>query len=104
MVKRVLLIVLIGAVLVLGAYFFRGGKSGEPAPGQPTAQTAPPPEVVVAQKTELQFPVDFAGRVAAFRDVEIRPLVGGILLKREFEEGSRVDQGQALFRIDPATY
>jgi membrane fusion protein (multidrug efflux system) len=36
--------------------------------------------------------------------VEVRPRVGGLLLKREYEEGARVTEGQVLFRIDPATY
>ena len=30
--------------------------------------------------------------------------VGGLLLKREYEEGAKVNQDQVLFRIDPATY
>jgi membrane fusion protein (multidrug efflux system) len=33
----------------------------------------------------------------------VRSRVGG-LLPREFEKGARVQQGQVLFRIDPATY
>jgi membrane fusion protein (multidrug efflux system) len=60
--------------------------------------------VIVAQKAEVPYPVEFAGRVAAFRDVAIRPLVSGLLLTREYEEGAKVNQDQVLFRIDPATY
>jgi membrane fusion protein (multidrug efflux system) len=66
----------------------------------------PPPEVgiIVVQPAEVPYPVEYAGRVAGFQDVEVRPQVGGLLLKREYEEGARVTQGQVLFRIDPATY
>jgi membrane fusion protein (multidrug efflux system) len=46
----------------------------------------------------------YAGRVAGFRDVEIRSQVNGILLKREFREGARVKDGDLLFRIDPKPY
>jgi membrane fusion protein (multidrug efflux system) len=60
--------------------------------------------IIVVQPAEVPYPVEYAGRVAGFRDVEVRPRVGGLLLKREFEEGARVTQNQVLFRIDPATY
>jgi len=38
------------------------------------------------------------------RDVEVRARVGGLLLRREFDEGARVKEGQVLFRIDTAPY
>jgi membrane fusion protein (multidrug efflux system) len=77
------------------------------APAQPAAAPAqPPPEVGVLEVTprEVPLPVEYAGRVVGFRDVEVRPRVGGLLLRREFEEGARVREGQVLFRIDPATF
>jgi membrane fusion protein, multidrug efflux system len=76
-----------------------------PAPA-PAAQAAAPPEVGVieVQRAEIPVPVEYAGRVEGFRDVEIRPRVGGLLLSREFDEGAKVSQGQVLFRIDPAPY
>lgn len=43
-------------------------------------------------------------RVIASQIAEIRPQVGGIILKREFEESSDVKEGQSLYRIDPAIY
>ncbi|SFH62889.1 membrane fusion protein, multidrug efflux system, partial [Nitrosospira sp. Nsp14] len=38
------------------------------------------------------------------KEVEIRPRVGGILLKRLYEEGAEVKVGQPLFLIDPVPY
>ncbi|GME35748.1 multidrug efflux RND transporter periplasmic adaptor subunit AcrA [Pantoea sp. QMID2] len=35
---------------------------------------------------------------------EVRPQVSGIILKRNFVEGSDVKAGQSLYQIDPATY
>lgn len=105
--KRLAIVVSVAAALALVAYLYWSGSAGGPTPRQAAdAPPAAPPEVgvVVVQPAETPFPVEFAGRVAAFRDVEIRPLVSGILLGREFEEGAKVDQGQVLFRIDPATY
>lgn len=44
------------------------------------------------------------GRTRAFRFAEIRPQVSGIVVERLFEEGQIVEQGQALYQIDPAMY
>lgn len=79
-----------------------GGK-----PQQQQAPAAPPPPevgVMEVKPAEVPLPVEYTGRVAGFRDVEIRARVGGTLLKREFDEGAKVNQGQTLFQIDSATY
>lgn len=105
--RRLFLVVAIGLVLAVAAYLMRFGGFGSSVRPQPTsASTAPPAEVgvLVARPVEVPFPVVYAGRVAGFRDVEVRPRVSGLLLERQFEEGARVTQGQLLFRIDPATY
>jgi membrane fusion protein (multidrug efflux system) len=105
MVKRIALVLLAALAIGAGVYAYVARPLGSSPPPQ-AAAPAPPPEVgvVVVQPADTPLPVEFAGRVAAFRDVEIRPLVGGRLLKREYEEGAKVDQGQVLFRIDPALF
>ncbi|TAJ37608.1 MAG: efflux RND transporter periplasmic adaptor subunit [Reyranella sp.] len=77
-----------------------------PASRPPTAAAPPPPEVGVVQlaAADVPLPLQFAGRVAGFRVVEIRSQVSGILLKREFSEGAVVNAGNVLFRIDPRSY
>ena len=73
-----------------------------------TAQLpAPPPpsvaiSVIKAGPVPLRF--QYAGRVAAFREVEVRARVSGILQEKSFVEGATVKEGGVLFRIDPATY
>jgi RND family efflux transporter MFP subunit len=47
---------------------------------------------------------ELPGRVEAFKTAEIRPQVSGIIQSRFFEEGSRVEEGQQLYQIDPARY
>lgn len=44
------------------------------------------------------------GRVASLVLAEVRPQVDGIITERLFEEGSTVQKGQTLYRIDPAPY
>jgi membrane fusion protein (multidrug efflux system) len=89
------------AVLTRGKAALFGQHASPPQPRQP-----PPPEVGVVEvhPAEVPLPVEFAGRVAGFREVEVRSRVGGPILKREYREGDRVSEGEVLFRIDPATY
>ncbi len=67
-------------------------------------RTPPPPEVgVVTVKTEsVPLVTELPGRLDAYRVAEVRARATGILLKRNFEEGADVKEGEVLFRIDPA--
>ena len=56
---------------------------------------------VVTVKTE---PLQITGRTSAYRIAEVRPQVSGIILKRNFVEGSDIQAGVSLYQIDPATY
>jgi len=105
--KRILLIAIAGLALAAGLYVFVFRPSeNPPTPQTASVSAAPPPQVgvITVQPAEVPYPVEYAGRVAGFRDVEVRPRVGGLLLERRYEEGARVTEGQVLFRIDPATY
>jgi membrane fusion protein, multidrug efflux system len=66
-------------------------------------QPAPPPPEVAVQTVQADgVPLDltYTARTVGSREVEVRARVGGILLKRRYEEGSRVKEGQPLFLID----
>lgn len=72
-----------------------------------TPPAIPPPPIVSivkvkAEPVALSFP--YAGRIAAFKDVEVRARVPGILQEKSFTEGAAVKAGDVLFRIDPAPY
>jgi membrane fusion protein (multidrug efflux system) len=71
-----------------------------------TKAAAPPPEVVVVPAKSETVPVvrQFVGTVQAFRSVEVRARVEGILEKRWFVEGTDVKKGQLLYTIDPAQF
>lgn len=47
---------------------------------------------------------ELPGRTTAYRVAEVRPQVSGIVLKRKFEEGSMVEEGQELYQIDQDVY
>jgi len=73
---------------------------------QQQQQQMPPASVgfIVIQEQPVELVTDLPGRTTAFQVAEVRPQVSGILLKRLFEEGSLVKEGQVLYQINPAPY
>jgi len=63
----------------------------------------PPPEVGVAQPIvrEVTRYAEFTGRTEAAQVVEVRARVEGVLIEMLAPPGSKVDEGELLFRIDP---
>lgn len=77
--------------------------SSQAAPG---ADSAPPPEVSVAQVMERSVvPWDeYTGRVVAAQTVQMRPRVSGYIDRVAFTEGAEVKKGDLLFVIDQRPY
>lgn len=96
--KNSIRLALIGAVASLS---FLVGCSDQSKGGQ-----RPPTEVaiVTVAPERLALTNELPGRLEANRVAQVRARVAGIILKREFKEGSEVKAGQLLFRIDPAPY
>jgi membrane fusion protein, multidrug efflux system len=92
-------------VLALGLGLVLGlAACSKPEPPKPAAR--PPAVVRVMPSRSETVPViqEHVGRVAAFRSVEVRARVEGILERRHFVEGTEVKRGQLLYTIDPTTY
>jgi multidrug efflux system membrane fusion protein len=72
----------------------------------PEDASAPPAAVTVLklQAAPVVLSDELPGRVAAFRTADIRPQVGGIVLRRQFEQGAEVKAGQKLFQLNPAPF
>ncbi|SFL01168.1 efflux RND transporter periplasmic adaptor subunit [Methylorubrum salsuginis] len=66
----------------------------------------PPPEVsvVTVKPQPIPYVRDLPGRVAPMRIAEVRSRVSGLVVKRLFEQGSQVNEGDILYKIDPAPY
>ena len=60
--------------------------------------------VVTMQEKDVRLTTELPGRTAVYQMAEIRPQVGGIILKRAYTEGTEVKSGDLLYQIDPATY
>jgi len=92
----------LAAVLMLSGSLALTGCDDKPA--QQGAQQAPEVGVVTLKSEPLQMTTELPGRTSAYRVAEVRPQVSGIILKRNFTEGSDVEAGVSLYQIDPATY
>lgn len=71
---------------------------------KPTVKTTMEPEVgvVTLVPSSVNIKSELPGRALAFEIAEIRPQVGGIIIKRNFVEGDKVSKGESLYQIDPA--
>ncbi|MCW4836578.1 efflux RND transporter periplasmic adaptor subunit [Enterobacter hormaechei] len=65
---------------------------------------APQVSVHIVKSALLAVTTELPGRTDAYRVAEVRPQVSGIILHRNFTEGSDVKAGDSLYQIDPATY
>ena len=81
------------------------GKGGQSAGGPPAgAMPAMPVSVVTVQATSVPISAEAVAQTEGASEVEVRPRVGGILLKKMFAEGAPIKAGQPMFLIDPEPY
>ncbi|MDN2676654.1 efflux RND transporter periplasmic adaptor subunit [Janthinobacterium sp. SUN033] len=89
--------------MLIAAALLSLAACSKPAPEE---GAAPPAAVTVLklQAAPVVLSDELPGRVAAFRTADIRPQVGGIVLRRQFEQGAEVKAGQKLFQLNPAPF
>jgi membrane fusion protein (multidrug efflux system) len=73
---------------------------------KPPAPAAPIPGVAVftVSARPLALYTELPGRTSPFQTADVRPQVDGIVMKREFREGSFVKAFAPLYQIDAAAY
>jgi membrane fusion protein (multidrug efflux system) len=76
-------------------------KGGAPLPGQGAPVSA---RVVEVSPQRIPLRLESVGQIEGSREVEVRARVGGIVLKRLYNEGEMVKAGAPLFQIDPAPF
>jgi membrane fusion protein (multidrug efflux system) len=86
-----------------------GAAVGLSACGEPPHQGLPPattPEVgtIVLHTKPVVLTSELPGRISPVVVADVRPQVSGLVLSRNFIEGSEVSAGTLLYQIDPATY
>jgi len=71
-----------------------------------SAPPPPPPQVAVVKAQTQSVPLErqFVGRLSPYYSSNVTARVSGVLLRRNYTEGSPVRAGQLLFEIDPVFY
>ncbi len=76
-------------------------------------EEAPPPQggavvtkvsVITVEPEDTPVSVEFVGQTESSHQVEIRARVDGFLDKRLYTEGSRVKEGEVMFKMDPKPF
>ena len=99
--KRKALPFIVSAMLgALGA----AGCSGDKPAGGPPKPGAMPVTVIEMQPQKVPTSIEIMAQTEGARETEVRARVGGILVKRLYQEGETVKAGQPLFQIDRAPY
>lgn len=79
-------------------------KSAAPNAAGPAGGQAPTVVVQIAKPQDVLIQTQLPGRVVASQTADVRPQVSGIILKRLFEEGSKIEEEAPLYQIDPDVY
>ncbi len=75
--------------------------------GDKEVKVKPPAPAISVYTIQTQLIGDyreFVARTEAYKEANLRARVEGELVQRHFKEGSDVEKGQVLLRIDPAAY
>jgi membrane fusion protein, multidrug efflux system len=95
----------LGRILLIATPLFACGDDAPTQQAGQAGQTAPIPVGTIEVKPQPVRPGEsFVGRVQATQRVEVRARVNGYIEARLFTEGSVVQQGALLFRIERGTY
>lgn len=87
--------------LILFTIFITGCDENKQSPKQ---IEIPKVEVLDVKPQNIPLTFEFTARAQGSKETEVRARVGGILLKRNYKEGSEVEEGSVLFQIDPEPY
>lgn len=93
---------LLAITLLSSAMLVACGKKEEATNG--AAAPAMPVTVITMSPSSVPISAEAVAQTEGAKQVEIRPRVGGILLKKLFEEGAEIKAGQAMFLIDPVPF
>lgn len=100
MKKTVLIMSRIG-LMVISAAFCQGCQSDT---DKGAADNLPEVLTMKVEQSSVTLSTILPGRTSAYLVSDVRPQVNGIILKRLFNEGADVKEGEPLYQIDPATF
>lgn len=86
--------------MFLSSVIFIGCKDSQQAGGAAALNVQT--QTIVPQNVSLNF--EYAARLKSVQSAGVYARVQGVLLAKNFKEGDIVEEGQLLFKIDPARY
>ncbi|MCP5158046.1 MAG: efflux RND transporter periplasmic adaptor subunit [Gammaproteobacteria bacterium] len=92
------------SVVILIALIAGCSKSGTDPSNNPAAPPPLPVTVLAVEPTRTPIIVEVIAQTEGAKETEVRARVGGILIKRLYQEGEPVKAGQPLFQIDQIPY
>ncbi|TPW28895.1 efflux RND transporter periplasmic adaptor subunit [Martelella alba] len=92
------------AVLGLCAALVGCSEQSSTKAGAGAAPSKTQVSVVTLHPQSVTITAELPGRTSSSLEAEVRPQVTGIITDRLFEEGSEVEKGAALYKIDSAGY
>jgi membrane fusion protein (multidrug efflux system) len=95
--KKTISVLVLGLVAITLVACGKKDQAGGQMPPMPVS-------VIEVKSSSVPISAEAVAQTEGAKEVEIRPRVGGILLKRLYEEGESVKAGQAMFQIDPVPY
>ena len=91
-------------VLIIGAALAACGNNDQEVSNNIAPQMAMPVSFISVEPRNVPISAEAVAQTEGAKEIEIRPRVGGILLKRLYQEGAAVEAGQPMFLIDPVPY
>ena len=90
--------------LIIGFALAACSNKDQEASNNIAKQMAMPVGVISIEPRDVPISAEAVAQTEGAKEIEIRPRVGGILLKRLYQEGTAVEAGQPMFLIDPVPY
>ena len=90
--------------LIIGVALAACSNNDQEISNNISPQMAMPDGVISIEPRNVPISAEAVAQTEGAKEIEIRPRVGGILLKRLYQEGAAVEAGQPMFLIDPVPY
>lgn len=93
--KNWFIVLVVGACVVAGAWYFRGRNGNEANGGKPARAT-----IAKVESRDINFSINAAGEIGPADQVSVRPEVNGRILELPVDIGDTVRKGDLLFQLD----
>jgi membrane fusion protein (multidrug efflux system) len=100
--RTLVIILVVITALVLVKIFFLSSKPGQGGGPQPGKQPAAPVEVVTVKNALVESKLVVSGSVLANEEALLKPEINGKIISLAVKEGSEVQAGQLLARLNDA--